>query len=136
VTQFALDPGLEGDSDPVASLELCQVRLMNDANYPWLLMIPAIPGLVEFIDLDAGDRARLTEEIARTSEVLRAATGCHKLNIAMLGNQVPQLHVHVIARFETDAAWPGPIWGAAPPVRYERDARVRLIAAIAEGLAD
>lgn len=117
--RFDLNPRLEGDSLPVADLPLCAVRLMKDANYPWLLLIPRQSDLVEITDLSAPDRLRLMEEIAAAAEALKTITGCDKINVGALGNMVPQLHVHVIARFRTDAAWPNPVWGAAPAGTYD-----------------
>lgn len=132
---FTLDPRLDADTVPVVDLPLSAVRLMNDATYPWLVLVPRRPGLVEIIDLDAAGRGVLMEEIAAAAAALQAATGCHKLNVAALGNQVPQLHVHVIARFRDDAAWPGPVWGAAPRADWEAGARGHLISAVAARLA-
>ncbi|MCS0503077.1 HIT domain-containing protein [Ancylobacter mangrovi] len=108
---FLLDPRLEAHSFPVTDLSLCTVRLMDDARFPWLILVPRRPELVELIDLDPSDRATLSAEIDAASRALKAVTNCHKLNVAALGNMVRQLHVHVIARFEGDPAWPGPVWG-------------------------
>jgi diadenosine tetraphosphate (Ap4A) HIT family hydrolase len=119
MTFFNLNARLEGDSHFVADLPLSAVRLLKDANYPWLLLIPRKPDLVEIIDLEESDQLQLMREIALTSQVLRKVTDCEKLNVGALGNQVSQLHVHVIARFRDDAAWPGPVWGAAPFEGYE-----------------
>jgi diadenosine tetraphosphate (Ap4A) HIT family hydrolase len=115
---FQLDPRLQAESFPLGALELCQILLFDDARFPWLILVPARPALVEIIDLDAAGRQRLMEEVARAAEALRSATRCHKLNVAALGNQVRQLHVHLIARFETDAAWPNPVWGRGARVPY------------------
>ncbi|HXH03618.1 MAG TPA: HIT family protein [Candidatus Competibacteraceae bacterium] len=119
---FTLHPRLAQDSLPVADLPLCQVRLMNDARFPWLLLVPRRDGLRELHQLDAGERVRLIEEIALVSRVLELVYRPDKLNIGALGNLVPQLHVHVVARFQSDAAWPGPVWGsgAAHPYPAER----------------
>lgn len=136
MSEFILDTSLEADSHPITRLPLCQVRLMKDANYPWLLAVPERAGLIEIIDLSSEEQTRLMAEIAQLCEALRAVTGCHKLNVAALGNQVPQLHVHIIARFETDAAWPGPVWGAAPPITYQADESRRLITALGERLSE
>lgn len=123
MAEFTLDPQLDGDSLPLVELELCTVRLMNDANFPWLLMVPKRPDLVELTDLAPREQYELMDEIHDISEALKSVTGCDKLNVAMLGNQVRQLHVHVVARFESDAAWPGPIWGKVEPKPYgEADA--------------
>ncbi|MFC6654793.1 HIT domain-containing protein [Roseibium salinum] len=116
---FNLNPRLEGDSHFVADLPLSTVRLMKDANYPWLLLIPRQQDLVEIIDLDEDDQQQLMREIALASKALRSAVNCEKLNVAALGNQVSQLHVHVIARTRDDAAWPGPVWGVVPPQAYD-----------------
>jgi diadenosine tetraphosphate (Ap4A) HIT family hydrolase len=132
--QFDLNPRLEGDSYPVADLGLCAVRLMKDANYPWVLMVPRKSDLIEIIDLDAQERARLMEEIAAVCEALKQVTDCEKLNVGALGNQVPQLHVHVIARFRDDPAWPGPVWGAVPAEPYDHDKADQLIAALKSAL--
>lgn len=131
---FHLDPRLEADTTAVAELELCTLRLSKDARFPWLILVPKRAGMAEIIDLDAMDRAILFDEIVLVSEALRGETRCHKLNVAALGNQVRQLHVHVIARFEGDAAWPRPVWGAGEPVAYEPAARDRLVAALRETL--
>jgi len=122
MTGFFLDQRLESDSVPLAELSLCEVRIMRDATFPWLLMIPQRPGLSEIIDLSAEEQAVLIKEIDLVARALKEATGCDKLNVAALGNQVRQLHVHVIARFEGDAAWPGPVWGAAESQPWEAGA--------------
>ena len=127
MSDFSFDPRLEDDSIPVADLPLCAVRLMRDANYPWVLMIPRQAGLVEIIDLAPEDRLQLMEEIATVSAALKQVTGCDKLNVGALGNMVPQLHVHVIARFKGDAAWPGPVWGVKPATAYEDGTAEELI---------
>lgn len=136
MTSFALNPRLEGDSLFVADLPLSSVRLMKDANYPWLLLVPRKSDLVEIIDLDDRDQVQLMREIALASTALRNATECEKLNVGALGNQVSQLHVHVIARFRNDSAWPGPVWGVVPPTDYEPDHADRLIGDLRDALAD
>ncbi|MEH0071033.1 HIT family protein [Pannonibacter sp. Pt2-lr] len=125
--RFDLNPRLEGDSLHITDLPLCAVRLMKDANYPWVLLVPRQSDLIEIIDLSEEDRLQLMREIARVSEALRAITACEKLNVGALGNMVSQLHVHVIARFHEDAAWPGPVWGAVPAKPYEQDVAEELI---------
>ena len=131
---FKLDPQLDADTVPVKDLALCSVQLNDDANYPWLILVPRRPGMVELIDLSDADRATLWDEIALASRVLKRVTKCHKLNVAQLGNQVAQLHIHIIAREKTDAAWPGPVWGKAPRKAYDAAARKVLIDAIRSGL--
>jgi diadenosine tetraphosphate (Ap4A) HIT family hydrolase len=116
--EFTVDPQIAADSIPVSELKLSHVRLMCDANYPWLLLLPRRPA-VEIVDLDAADRTTLIEEITTVSAALREMVPCDKLNIAALGNAVRQLHVHVIARRFDDVGWPKPVWGAAPKKEYE-----------------
>jgi len=132
---WSLDLQLARDTTTVGDLPLCQVRLIDDANYPWLLLIPRRRNVSEIIDLKEGDRAQLMREVARAADVLKTGTGCHKINVAALGNVVAQLHVHVIARFHSDPAWPKPVWGFAPPQPYDDYVRTKLIAAIREQLA-
>ncbi|NGX16493.1 HIT family protein [Wenzhouxiangella sp. XN24] len=108
---FSLDSRLERDSSPLVDLELCSVRLMQDARYPWLVLVPRRPDAVEILDLAEPDQLLLWDEIRLCAAALDRTVRPHKLNIAALGNVVAQLHVHVIARFETDDAWPRPVWG-------------------------
>jgi diadenosine tetraphosphate (Ap4A) HIT family hydrolase len=114
--------------------------LANDANYPWLILVPRLPGLVELIDLEENAQVQLLGEVAAAARALKAITACDKLNIAALGNQVSQLHVHVIARRRTDPAWPKPVWGAKAPLAYEQDRHAALIESLrlrlkSEGMA-
>ena len=116
-TAFALHERLVADTRPVAELALCRVLLMNDARFPWLIMVPQRAGIREIHQLEPADRAMLIEEVARVAAALEGLVKAEKMNVAALGNQVPQLHVHVIARFAADAAWPTPVWtkpGAVP----------------------
>jgi diadenosine tetraphosphate (Ap4A) HIT family hydrolase len=132
--QWSLHPQLAKDTVPVGDLALARVLLANDANYPWLILVPRRPRLVELIELEQNEQVQLLAEIDAAARALKSATQCDKLNIAALGNQVAQLHVHVIARRKTDAAWPKPVWGAAPPTDYEAAARASLIEALRRGL--
>jgi len=132
---FQLDPRLAADTLPVADLALCTVRLMNDARYPWLILVPLREDAVEIHALAAGDRLSLTEETARVAGALAAHAPGHKINIGALGNIVRQLHIHVVARREGDAAWPGPVWGHGAAVPYDPAEAVRIIAALREKLA-
>ena len=118
MTDFELDPRLAADTLPVIELDLCSVRLMNDARYPWLVLVPRKPGLVEIFDLDDADQLQLHAEIRRCAEALKALEQPDKLNIANLGNQVSQLHLHIIARYRNDAAWPDPVWGKLPSLPH------------------
>lgn len=132
---FALDPRLAADTRPVAALPLCDVLLMNDARYPWLILVPRRAGLAEIADLDTGGQAALWQEVNRATAALRAVVPCDKLNLGALGNIVRQLHVHLVARVEGDAAWPGPVWGHGRSVAYDDDRAAALIAALRHALA-
>lgn len=129
-----LDPRLAEDTHPIAGFGLCELRLMDDANYPWLVLVPRIADAVELVDLDAAQRHRLTDEIDRASRVLLTVFRPHKLNVAALGNLVPQLHVHAIARFEHDPAWPAPVWGRVAAQPYSPELLVQRIAQLQAAL--
>jgi len=118
MTSFSLDPNLDNDTLPLGRLALSRVLLMNDARYPWLILVPERPDLAEIIDLAEGDRQQLMREIAAASEALKALFNPDKLNVGALGNRVRQLHVHVLARFVSDAAWPRPVWGVGQAEPY------------------
>jgi diadenosine tetraphosphate (Ap4A) HIT family hydrolase len=132
---WVLDPQIERDTTAIVDLPLCHVLLINDANYPWLLLVPRRKQIVELVNLDAIEQVQLMGEIAEAARALKAVTGCDKINIAALGNVVAQLHVHVIARFRNDAAWPKAVWGAVPARAYDEAARQQLIAALRRKLA-
>jgi diadenosine tetraphosphate (Ap4A) HIT family hydrolase len=125
---FQLDTRLGGDTFDATDWALCRVLLMNDARFPWVVLVPRRPGLVEWHDLDALDRGQLAAEIARASAGLKMIASAAKINVGALGNIVPQLHVHIVARTSDDAAWPGPVWGSGPSVPYEPTARDTLLA--------
>ena len=127
MADFVLDPRLQADSAFVADGPLSQVRLMDDARFPWLLLVPRVAAASEWIDLDGGQQRLLLAEINQLSQLLRQEPGVHKLNIGALGNVVQQLHVHVLGRHPGDAAWPGPVWGSGTAQRLpaeELQARV------------
>jgi diadenosine tetraphosphate (Ap4A) HIT family hydrolase len=127
---FALDPRLAADTRLVASLPLCDVRLMNDARYAWLVLVPRRAGAVEIADLGDDDQATLWREVSRAGRALRAVAPCDKLNLGALGNVVRQLHVHVVARCTGDAAWPGPVWGHDQGQPYAEAALHERLAAL------
>ncbi|HEU4660252.1 MAG TPA: HIT family protein [Pseudolabrys sp.] len=127
---FTLHPQLAAECIVVGDLPLTRVLLNDDANYPWLVLVPRRPALVDLIDLADNDQIALVREASDAARALKVITNCHKLNVAALGNQVPQLHVHVIARFRTDAAWPDPVWGRTTRKAYETSARERLLEAV------
>lgn len=130
-----LHPQLADDTHPVAQFELCELRLMDDANHPWLILVPRVDGAVELIDLDEARQQTLTREIAIVSRALQTAFKPHKLNVAALGNLVPQLHVHVIARYREDIAWPRPVWGMASAQPYSPEALVQRMRQLQDALA-
>jgi diadenosine tetraphosphate (Ap4A) HIT family hydrolase len=132
---FSLHPQLARDTVPVGDLTLSRVLLMNDANYPWLILVPRREGATELIDLAEEDRLALMREIALASAALKALTECEKLNVAAIGNVVPQLHVHIVARRHSDAAWPKPVWGAVPALAYDPRLRDGFVAALRKRLA-
>lgn len=119
VADFDLHARLAKDSMVVEDWALCRVLLARDANYPWLILVPRRPGLKELHDLQPDDLSAVMGEATRASRALVDIFKPDKINVAALGNLVPQLHIHVIARFKDDPAWPDPIWGAVPPRAYE-----------------
>lgn len=131
---FTLDPRLAGDTVLVAEGPLSQLRLMDDARFPWLVLVPRVPGAEEWIDLTGDQQRLLLAEINLAGRLLRGLGPVHKLNIGALGNIVRQLHVHVLARQEGDAAWPGPAWGAGQRQPYVASARDALVSSLRHGL--
>ena len=115
---FELDSRLASDTYDIGTLALSRVLMMNDARFPWLILVPERADMAEIIDLAPQDRTALLDEIAAASEALKKLFNPDKLNIGALGNRVRQLHVHVVARFQSDAAWPGPVWGAGAAQVY------------------
>lgn len=116
--QFELHPQLAADTYLVTDLELCRVLLMNDRRYPWLIAVPRVPGLSELDELTPRETSLYAEESRQLLAALRAIYAPDKLNVAALGNMVPQLHIHHIARMKTDDAWPRPVWGVLPALAY------------------
>ena len=132
---FALHPRLQADSFLVdtlglASCETCQLRLINDSRFPWLILVPEIEGATELHALEAPQRAALHGLADTLSAALAQHTQADKMNIAAIGNLVPQLHIHVIARFETDAAWPAPVWGYGSAAPYPEEKLASTLAAL------
>lgn len=113
---FTLHSQLQKDTIDIGDLPLSRVLVIKDAHYPWLLLVPRRPDITEIIDLDDVEQAQLMTEVSRVARALKDITKCDKLNIAALGNLVPQLHIHIIARRTSDAAWPRPVWGVMPPL--------------------
>ncbi|WP_375408856.1 HIT domain-containing protein [uncultured Methylobacterium sp.] len=124
---FALDPRLAADSVPVGDLALSSVHLMDDARFPWLILVPRRACASELTDLDAVDATALMEEIRIAVRVMLALAKPDKVNVGALGNVVPQLHVHVVGRFLSDPVWPGPVWGYGARTPYPAHARAQMI---------
>lgn len=135
MTGFALHPQLAADTVPVLDLDLCSVLLMDEVAWPWLVLVPRRPALREFMDLDAGGQQVLMDEIVRAQRALQSLYRPDKLNVGALGNMVPQLHIHVIARRQDDPAWPGPVWGAKSKQRCSPEELAQRVAAMRGALS-
>lgn len=131
---WVLHPQLAADTVLLGELPLSCVLVINDSHYPWLLLVPRVRDVSELIDLDEVELAQLTTEIARVARALKQVTACDKLNIAALGNAVPQLHVHLIARRRSDAAWPKPVWGHVPAAAHDPAELERFMAALRKSI--
>jgi diadenosine tetraphosphate (Ap4A) HIT family hydrolase len=134
VQAFELDERLENDSALITRIGLCQLRLMNDSRWPWLILVPQRPDVSELFDLTPLDQAMLTFETNLVAAALKKATAPTKINVAAIGNIVRQLHVHVIARYENDDNWPGPVWGFGRRKPYADDARAIVMKTISDAL--
>lgn len=132
---FSLDPQLQNDTVLLASLPLCELLLMNDANYPWLILVPRREGLRELHELEDADQQQYLRESNAVAGVLQQQFQPDKLNVAALGNQVAQLHIHHIARYCEDCAWPSPVWGVAQARPYADDALDQARDRVLQGLA-
>lgn len=132
---FSLDLRLTADTLPVCDLPISIVRLMNDARFPWLILVPRRNGVTEILDLSSADRRQLFNEIMQVASAMKMVCTPKKLNVATIGNIVPQLHVHVVARNESDAVWPRPVWGVGTPEPYQTPVADVLIASLKRALA-
>ncbi len=132
---FSLHERLVADTLPVIDWPLCRVLLMNDSTYPWLILVPARANIREIHQLDAADRVRLMDEIVKASQVIEAEFQPAKINVAALGNMVPQLHVHVVGRNPGDPAWPRPVWGAVPAKPYGEAQGAEVVDRLKKALA-
>lgn len=132
---FTLDPQLERDTIALASLPLCELLLMNDAQYPWLILVPRRDGLRELIELTGEEQQQYLRESNAVSHLLQTHFDAEKLNVAALGNVVAQLHIHHIARYSDDAAWPKPVWGVHAAKPYPKDQLRETIELIFSGLS-
>jgi len=134
MSDFVLDPRLDRDSKLLIKLGLCQLRLMLDSRWPWVLLVPQRNGISEIFEMTPLDQTMLTFETAIAAKALKQASGCHKINFGALGNQVRQFHLHIIARNEGDPAWPGPVWGHGEACAWTRDARAEFTERLLEAL--
>ena len=135
MSEFELDARLARDTELVASLGLCQLRMMKDSRWPWFMLVPQRNGVSEVFELTPLDQAILTFETNTVAAALKKATGAEKTNVAAIGNIVRQLHVHIVARSEGDPNWPGPIWGFGQAEAYDDAARQILSDRLTENLA-
>lgn len=133
---FQLDTRLAADTLLIGDLPLCRALLMNDRRYPWVILVPRRPGLVELLDLDSAGQAQLWQESMQVCECLRSHFNGDKLNLGALGNVVSQLHLHHVMRSEEDPAWPGPVWGHSPAEPYADDQAARVLAQLRTCLLD
>ncbi|HVU19314.1 MAG TPA: HIT family protein [Rhizomicrobium sp.] len=132
--EFDLHPRLAADTAFVADWTLCRLLLMNDARYPWLILVPRRAAALEIFDLNPEDREILIAEIALACERLKHFSQAAKINVGALGNLVPQLHIHIVARNPGDAAWPGPVWGQGVAIPYEPEAVRDVVARLSSML--
>ncbi|MGB0449584.1 MAG: HIT domain-containing protein [Porticoccaceae bacterium] len=131
---FQLHPQLEADTVLVGRFPLSLLLLSRDANYPWCILVPQRDGMQEIYQLDSADQLQLLHESSLLAETLAALFAADKINVATIGNMVPQLHMHHVARFKSDAAWPRPIWGAVEAVAYPEDMLAHRVERIAASL--
>ena len=134
-TSFKIHSKLQDDCVYLGRMKLCEVLLMNDNRFPWVILVPRIPGLRDFHELPEDSRPDLFNEIEVVSQTLKKQYKADKINVAALGNQVPQLHVHIIARRQSDEAWPGPVWGSGTIQPYSRDALAEIVQILKHDLA-
>lgn len=133
---FKLDARLESDCHLLGRFPLSLLLLMDDATYPWCILVPERVGISEIYQLNETDRAQLAVESAHLSERLAIEFAADKMNVAALGNVVPQLHVHHIVRYRTDPAWPGPVWGNAAPSPYTKEVLAETKGRVVSGLGE
>ncbi len=133
---FELHPRLAADCTVVGDLPLSRLLLLNDARYSWFVLVPRRAGITEVFELEESEQWQLWRESARLSRYLKEVCGAHKINIGALGNLVPQLHVHHIARFVDDPAWPGPVWGHSAASPYKKDMLGRRVDSVCEWFSD
>jgi len=131
---FELHPTLAKDTVEITRLALCRVLLMRDRTYPWVILVPARDTMRDLDDLNDADQALAMAEIDRVSKAMKTVFHPYKVNVAALGNVVEQLHIHVVARFQQDPAWPRPVWGAHPAQDYDDAEREAVVQRIAQAI--
>ena len=131
---YRLHERLAADTISLGRSGLCEIRLMNDQTLPWVLLVPALAGIREIYELSPAQQHLLMQESSALSRGMMDVFGGDKMNVAALGNMVPQLHLHHIVRFEDDPAWPGPVWGKQPPVPYDKSRLEEVKRSLATGL--
>lgn len=131
---FALSPDLTRSATPFVTLPLCTVLLKEDARWPWLILVPRRAGMEGLLDLDPVDLAACMDEMRAAFAAIRIEAGVVRVNMGVLGNVVPQLHIHIVGRWPGDPAWPGPVWGVEGKVAYAEPARAALIARLTSRL--
>jgi diadenosine tetraphosphate (Ap4A) HIT family hydrolase len=119
---FELHPQLEGDCIPLGRFPLCRVLLMNESRYPWVILVPERPGITEMFELNEAEQLALMRESCAVAAHLKRVFAADKINVAAIGNLVPQLHIHHVVRYRSDAAWPAPVWGRFAPAIYAPEA--------------
>ncbi len=134
MAEFFIHTKLAEDTFFIKDMKLCRLLLMNDNRFPWVVLVPRQENVRDLIDLLPGHQRRLLEEINRVSVFMKRFFKSEKLNIATIGNIVPQLHVHIVARNSTDTAWPKPVWGYGDPVRFTDEREKKIIAAFKAAL--
>ncbi|PWW00384.1 diadenosine tetraphosphate (Ap4A) HIT family hydrolase [Hoeflea marina] len=134
MADFTLHPQLEHDSRLVIKLGLCQLRLIDDSRWPWLILVPQRDGITEIFDMTPLDQTMLTFETGIAAKAMKESSGCLKINFGALGNNVRQFHLHVVGRSEGDHGWPGPVWGQGAAVPWHPDARATFIDRLLEAL--
>ncbi|GAV21057.1 HIT domain protein [Mariprofundus micogutta] len=130
-----LHPQLEKDCFIVGQFKLCTLLLLNDSNYPWFILVPQREGITEIHQLSEADQQQLMRESSMLASCIEKEFNADKINIAALGNMVPQLHIHHIVRYKSDPAWPAPVWGEFPAKSYDSAKANEMMTVLRQQLA-
>ena len=133
---FTLHPLLARDTFLLGRFNLCQLLLMNDSNYPWFILVPEVDNIKEIFQLSEADQIQVLQESSRFGKIVYEVFNADKLNVAALGNVCPQLHIHHIARYKNDPAWPAPVWGKAAAKPYTENEKAGIIEKLTNSLQD